>query len=57
MRAVRLSGAPGIDPQRTALPEEWKSLPAFQLAQGAALGFTELRRDGLDVQRWNLLHT
>ncbi len=44
VRAVRLSGAPGIDPQRTSLPEEWRSLPAFQLAQGAVLGFTELRR-------------
>ncbi len=44
VRAVRLGGAPGIDPQRTALPEEWQSLPAFQLVQGDALGFTELRR-------------
>ncbi len=44
VRAVRLTGAPGIDPQRTSLPEEWRSLPAFQLAQGGALAFTELRR-------------
>ncbi len=44
VRAVRLTGAPGIDPQRTSLPEDWRSLPAFQLAQGAALGFNELRR-------------
>jgi len=44
VRAVQLSGAPGIDPQRTSLPEEWKSLPAFRLTPGMTLTFTELRR-------------
>ncbi|MCP4656945.1 MAG: hypothetical protein GY856_16160, partial [bacterium] len=44
VRAVQLSGAPGIDPQRTPLPDEWKSLPAFRLTPGTTLSFTELRR-------------
>lgn len=44
LRAVRLEGAAGIDPQRTALPEEWKALPAFQIAPGDSLRFEELRR-------------
>ena len=44
VRAVRLGGAPGIDPQRTSLPEAWRALPAYQLARDATLAFTELRR-------------
>ncbi len=44
VRAVRLEGGAGIDPQRTSLPVEWKSLPAFQIAAGDVLRFEELRR-------------
>lgn len=44
IRAVRLEGAAGIDPQRTSLPAEWKSLPAFQIAASDVLRFAELRR-------------
>lgn len=44
VRSVRLEGAPTVDPQRTSLPAEWKSFPAFQLEPGGALTFTELRR-------------
>lgn len=58
VRAVRVSGAPGVDPQRTSLPEEWKSLPVYRLATGAALTFDVLRRgeaqpppDAVDVSR------
>ncbi len=41
---MRLEGGASIDPQRTSLPEEWKSLPAFQMAGGDVLRFEELRR-------------
>ena len=58
VRAVRVSGAPGIDPQRTELPEEWRSLPIYQLTPGATLLFEELRRgqpepppDGVQLRR------
>jgi hypothetical protein len=64
VRSVQVSGAPGIDPQRTALPEDWKSLPAFLMEQGTTLQFEELRRgeatpppDALSVQRTLWLRT
>lgn len=44
LRQVELSGAPGIDPSRTELPEEWRSLPAFLMEKGTKLTFTERRR-------------
>jgi len=44
VRATRVEGAAGIDPQRTSLPDEWKSLPAFQLRGSDTLRFEELRR-------------
>lgn len=44
VRAVELSGPPAVDPARTSLPEEWRSLPTFIVAAGDALAFTELRR-------------
>jgi hypothetical protein len=58
VRTVRLTGPPGIDPQRTSIPEAWRGLPAFQLAPGATLAIEELRRgeaapppDRVDVVR------
>lgn len=44
LRQAELSGAPGIDPSRTDLPEEWKRLAAYQLAGDAALVLKETRR-------------
>jgi len=44
LRTVNLSGAPGVDPARTALPDEWRSLPAYLMEQGAELAFEEIRR-------------
>ncbi len=44
VRAVRLEGAPGVDPQRTSLDEDWRSLPAWRVAKGGALALVELRR-------------
>ena len=44
VRTVRLAGAEAVDPARTPLPEEWRSLPAFRLAAGDALTLETLSR-------------
>lgn len=44
LRQLDVSGAPGVDPQRTNLPADWKSLRAFLLEPGAKLRLTTLRR-------------
>ena len=44
VRMVRLEGVPGVDPERTPLPAEWRSLPAFRVEPGQELVLTELRR-------------
>lgn len=44
VRAANVSGAPGIDPARTTLPEAWRSLPAYVLTPGQALAWETLRR-------------
>lgn len=44
LRNVQLSGAPGIDPQQTQLPDEWRELPAYLLTPETQLQFEELQR-------------
>ena len=44
VRSVKISGSPGVDPQRTSLDPDWASLPAWRVARGEGLQFTELRR-------------
>lgn len=44
VRAVTLSGPPGVDPGRTPLADDWKGLPTYRLNPGGTLTFTELRR-------------
>jgi len=44
VRAVKLEGVPGVDPQRTSLDADWRGLPAWRVAAGAAMSFVELRR-------------
>jgi len=44
VRSVRVDGAPGVDPARTSLPEDWRSLPAWRVARGTPVTFVELRR-------------
>lgn len=44
LRNVQLSGAPGIDPQQTQLPDEWRALPAYLLTPDTQLQFEELQR-------------
>ena len=44
IRAVRIEGAPGVDPQRTSLGEDWHGLPTYRVVRGGGLQFVELRR-------------
>ena len=44
IRSVRIDGPPGVDPARTSLPDEWRSLPAWRVARGEEVTFVELRR-------------
>lgn len=44
VRAVEVSGAPGIDPQRASLPEGWGGLATWMMTPGTTLQFKELRR-------------
>jgi hypothetical protein len=44
LRQVELSGPPAVDPSRTELPEEWRSLPAFLVEPGARLALATVRR-------------
>ncbi len=44
LRQVELSGAPAIDPARTELDPDWRSLPAFALRAGVALHLGTVRR-------------
>lgn len=48
IRSVRLEGLPGVDPNRTSLPEEWRNLPAFRAESGATLTLVEQRRGAAD---------
>lgn len=44
LRQVQVEGAPSIDPARTAMPEEWRQLPAFVLDAGRSLALRTIRR-------------
>ncbi len=44
VRAVTLRGLAGVDPARTSLPKEWRSLPAYLVHPGDILEFDEIRR-------------
>ena len=43
-RVVELSGAPQLDASQTTLGNDWRHLPAYRLAPGDALAFTQQRR-------------
>lgn len=44
LREVELSGAPAIDPARTNLAEDWRSLPAYRMSPETPLVLQETRR-------------
>jgi hypothetical protein len=48
LRFVEVTGATGIDPQQTALPEDWRSFPAYQMRVGDAMELVEKRRGDPD---------
>ena len=43
-RQVEVGGAPGIDPQRTSLPDEWRGLSAYLVDRTATLTLRTVRR-------------
>ncbi|MGE0087724.1 MAG: hypothetical protein AB7S75_25210, partial [Desulfococcaceae bacterium] len=58
LRMVEIQGPPSIDPSRTDLPEDWKSLPAYLMDKDATLTLKQIRRgnenpapDRLQLQR------
>jgi len=54
LRLVEVSGQPSIDPRQTTLPESWRNWPAYSLAPGASLDFSEQGR-GRSAQEGNSL--
>jgi hypothetical protein len=44
LRMVQIEGVTAIDPRQSNLPDEWKSLPAYQLAAGEVFSVRVLRR-------------
>ncbi|MBF0203120.1 MAG: hypothetical protein HQK67_02150 [Desulfamplus sp.] len=44
LRIVEISGGAAIDPQRTSLPEEWRSYPAHVMLPEEAMIFKEIKR-------------
>ena len=48
LRVVTVEGVPGVDPQQTTLPDEWKTLPAYVMAVDATMALVERRRGDAD---------
>lgn len=58
LRLVEISGVTSIDPRQTQMPDQWRQLPAYQIASGDSLSFKIIRRgdpepepDSLSLQR------
>lgn len=54
-RLVEITDLAAIDPSQTNLPEEWKTLPAYQIKQGGAMGFKVIRRGDPEPEPNNLV--
>ena len=54
LRVTSASGATPIDPAQVGVPDAWRALPAFALADGETLDIEERSR-GLDMQNANRL--
>jgi hypothetical protein len=48
LRVVEIEGVPGIDPQQTTLPADWRHLPAYLMTPGSRMQLTERRRGDAD---------
>lgn len=44
LRMLEVEDPPGIDASQSALPEEWKHLPAYRMQAGATMTFRQIRR-------------
>jgi len=62
LRVVEVQGVPGIDPQTTDMPGEWKRYPAYLVEQGNTMSFKQMHRgapaampDSLNISRTLLL--
>ncbi|MFH2202679.1 MAG: hypothetical protein ABIJ96_06170 [Elusimicrobiota bacterium] len=47
-RLVSVEGVPGIDPQQTELPGDWRRFPAYLMHAGSTMRFAEKRRGDAD---------
>ncbi|PIE61620.1 MAG: hypothetical protein CSA29_02380 [Desulfobacterales bacterium] len=44
LRITEISGSPLVDPAQTAMPREWRKLPAYLMTDGASITFKEIKR-------------
>lgn len=44
VRLVSVEGAPSVDPRQVAMPDDWRSLPAYRLVPGGTLKLAQSRR-------------
>ena len=44
LRMLEVEDPPAIDASQSALPEEWKHLPAYRMQAGATMAFRQIRR-------------
>ncbi len=44
VRLVSVEGAPSVDPRQVAMPDDWRSLPAYRLVPGGTLKLVQSRR-------------
>jgi len=48
LRLVTVQGVPAVDPQQTALPTDWKQLPAYRMRPGDTMTLVEKQRGDAD---------
>src|SRR5262249_25381572 len=49
LRQVRVEGVDAVDPTETALPPEWRRLPAYRVRSGDTMTLVETRRGDADA--------
>src|SRR5690606_33276223 len=54
LRVVRIEGAPGVSPDQTDVPTEWRTLPLYLLEPGKSLRVEEMKRGGTSAQEEQL---
>lgn len=50
LRLVKVEGVNPMDPRQTALPDDWRNLPAYRLQPGDTMRLVELRRGDPDPE-------